>query len=321
MSRHHVLVAIQGLVSIVLLAMLTRSLDLDALRTLFLRLPFWFYLGSLLIVVGGQVVYAWRWRLLLSAAGIRAPFSTVVRQYFIGIFLNNFLPSTIGGDVAKVYLLGRDHGYRAVTASVLLDRMLGLGLLAVCAMATLWSIPLSSPVLAAARLAVTGVAAASMVALGIAAVGTGGLPRRLTWLGPSVVSGAERIQRLRLEMVVPLTRPALIAKAAIVVVGYFAAIGAVYTIYIGLQRGAAPPFILTAGIAMAISLLSNIPVSLNGLGLREQLHVSLLLPIGVTREAAVGISLLLYGHLVVGSLVGFVFWLRAPAWRDAADAA
>ena len=39
--------------------------------------------------------------LLLTASGVHIPFATVVRQYFIGIFLNNFLPSTVGGDVAK----------------------------------------------------------------------------------------------------------------------------------------------------------------------------------------------------------------------------
>jgi hypothetical protein len=63
----------------------------------------------------------------------------------------------------------------------------------------------------------------------------------------------------------------------------------------------------------ATAVLSNIPISLNGLGLREQLHAALLAPLGIVPEVAVAISLLLYAHLIVMSVVGLVLWLRQPA--------
>ena len=47
--------------------------------------------------------------------------------------------------------------------------------------------------------------------------------------------------------------------------------------------------------------------------MREQLHAILLQPLGVTREAAVAISLLTFAHLLVSSLVGVLFWLQLPA--------
>jgi hypothetical protein len=46
--------------------------------------------------------------------------------------------------------------------------------------------------------------------------------------------------------------------------------------------------------------------------LREQLHTILLQPLGVPREAAVAISLLIFAHLLVSSLFGLLFWLRLP---------
>ena len=110
-NRRYAWIAAQAVVTIVLLAALLRGLNLDAFRTSFVRLPVWFYLFSLAVVLAGQVAYAWRWKLLLVGAGVRAPFTLIIRQYFIGIFLNKFFPSTVGGDVGKVYLLGRDHGY------------------------------------------------------------------------------------------------------------------------------------------------------------------------------------------------------------------
>jgi uncharacterized protein (TIRG00374 family) len=297
--------------SVALLTFLIWSVDLTAFRALFVRLPFWFYVLSLLVVLGGQVVYAWRWRLLLAEAGVRVPFGSTVRQYLIGTFLNNFLPSTVGGDLGKVYLLGRDHGYRVVMASVLLDRMLGLGMLAMWATLALWLFPMPSAALTAARLAVTGIATLLAALLILAGTGTGGLPARVAWLGPRAVAIAERLQQFRVDMAVSVRSPLLMVQAALVVIGYALAAGAVYVIFIRIQIGTAPPFMMTTGVVMATSVLSNIPVSLNGLGLREQLHALLLAPLGVPREVAVAVSLLFFGHLLVSSLLGAVFWMQS----------
>jgi glycosyltransferase 2 family protein len=312
-ARRHVWLAAQVLVTIVLLGLLARGLDVPAFKRLFAQLPLWFYALSLALILAGQVLYAWRWRLLLIASGVHVSFAVVVRQYFIGIFVNNFLPSTIGGDIAKVYLLGRDHGYRPVTASVLLDRLLGVGLLAVLAAATLWSLVMPSPVLTAARLAVSGVAAAFLFVLALAVFGTGGLPARVSWMGRTAVNIAERLQRLRVNMTAALTNPALLGQVGAVVIAYFLGVAAIYIIFVFMQVGVTPPFALMLGVVMTTAVLSNIPISLNGLGLREQLHVLLLAPLGVPREAAVAISLLLFGHLLVASLVGLGFWMHAPA--------
>ncbi|HEX2461120.1 MAG TPA: lysylphosphatidylglycerol synthase transmembrane domain-containing protein, partial [Vicinamibacterales bacterium] len=302
---------VQAVLSMGLLAFLLRSLDLAAFRTLFARLPLWFYLLSLLVVLGGQVVYAWRWRLLLAEAGVRVPFLLTVRQYFIGTFLNNFLPSTVGGDVGKVYFLGRDHGYRVVMASVVLDRMLGLAMLAMWATVALWLFQMPSPVLAAARLAVTGIAALLAAILIVTGTGTGGLAARVAWLGPRGVALAEHLQQFRIDMAVSLRSPLLMLQAALAVIVYALAAGAVYVVFIRIQTGTAPPLMMTTGVVMATAVLSNIPVSLNGLGLREQLHALLLAPLGVPREVAVAVSLLFFGHLLVSSLFGAGFWIQS----------
>ena len=100
-------VAVQGMISVALLTWIFRGLDRQAFQALFARLPLWFYVVSLGVVLGGQVLYAWRWWLVLTVTGAEVSFSTAVRQYFVGIFVNNFLPSTVGGDLAKVYYIGR----------------------------------------------------------------------------------------------------------------------------------------------------------------------------------------------------------------------
>ena len=312
MTRRSLWLTVQALVTIGLLALLMRRLDLDAFLALFVRLPGWFYLVSMGVVLAGQVAYAWRWRLLLTAAGVNVPFVAVLRQYFVGIFVNNFLPSTVGGDVAKVYYLGQDHGYRAVTASVAIDRLLGVGLLAFLAAAALWVSPISAPRLTAAQVACSGIAVAAIALLIATSMGTGGLPTRVAWLGERAVRLAARLQRLRLDMAAPLGRPAIVAQAAFVVIGYALAVTLVYVRFLALQNAAAPLFMAMFAVVTATTVLSNVPISLNGLGLREQLHASLLAPLGIAPEIAVAMSLLLYAHLLIASLIGLVFWLQAP---------
>ena len=303
--RRHRWILVQALVSVALLAFLLRSLDLAAFRALFARLPLWFYLLSLLVVLGGQVVYAWRWRLLLAEAGVRVPFLLTVRQYFIGTFLNNFLPSTVGGDVGKVYFLGRDHGYRVVMASVVLDRMLGLAMLAMWATLALWLFRMPSP----------GTDRRSPGGYGYCCPADGdtrrhgnrhwracGTGRRGLALVPS--PSPSICSSFAIDMAVSLRSPLLMLQAALAVIAYALAAGAVYVVFIRIQTGSAPPFMMTTGVVMATAVLSNIPVSLNGLGLREQLHALLLAPLGVPREVAVAVSLLFFGHLLVSSLLG-----------------
>jgi uncharacterized protein (TIRG00374 family) len=314
--RKRLTFAAQGLVSAGLLVLLFRRLDLEALRLLFTTMPLWFYLLSLSVVMLGQVLYAWRWRQVLAASGVSVSVATAVQQYFIGIFLNNFFPSTVGGDMAKVYYLGRQHGYRPIAASIVLDRLLSIGLLAVLATTMYWVAPDPSPRFAATRAIVTAMAAMLIVFLVLVARGTGGLPERLSRFGTMAVGLAERAQRFRHDMASAARRPKIMLQSAAVVTTYFFALTGVYRVFFTLNTAAHPAFLTLLTAVTTASLLSNLPVSVNGLGLREQLHALLLQPLGVPREAAVAISLLIFAHLLVSSLIGLLFWLRLPGLPD-----
>ena len=303
----------QGVVSVALLFLLFRRLDLAAMRQLYASMPLWFYVFSLSVVVAGQALYAWRWRILLDAAGVSVSLGMCVRQYFIGIFLNNFFPSTVGGDMAKVFYLGRQHGYRPVAASIVLDRLLSIGLLAVFASVLFWVAPDPSPQLQLTRGVVTLMAVTLVLIVVLAVRGTGGLPERLKPLGASVVALAERAQRFRQDMATAARRPIIVLQSATVVATYFMALTVMYRVFLSIDTSARPDFVTLLTAVTTASLLSNLPVSVNGLGLRESLHAFLLQPLGVPREAAVAISLLFFAHLLVASLLGLLFWLRLPA--------
>jgi uncharacterized protein (TIRG00374 family) len=313
MIRRYLWLAVQGVISVALLTWIFRGLDRHAFSALFADLPLWFYVISLAVVLGGLALYAWRWWLVLTITGADVPLSTAIQQYLIWVFVNNFLPSTVGGDMAKVYYIGRQHGYRAVAASVVVDRVLGVGILAILATAAAWLSSPDSPRLVASRLIVTGIAGALTVAIALVIFGTGGLARWLAPFGQRAVSIATHAQQFRVDMAAPLKHPVILGQAILAVLTYFVCLTLVYLAFLTEHSIALPSFTALFTVVATTAVLSNVPISLNGLGVREQLHVWLLAPLGVPTEFALAISLLLFAHLLVASVVGLVLWLRMPA--------
>ncbi|MBA3303612.1 MAG: flippase-like domain-containing protein, partial [Acidimicrobiia bacterium] len=95
--------------------------------------------GALAVTLFGIVLSTLRWRQVLAALGLRARVRTLFSYYLAGLFVGNFLPSTIGGDVLRVSRLSAVNGDRPDTfASVVLERLTGwlvLPLLTLAAMA------------------------------------------------------------------------------------------------------------------------------------------------------------------------------------------
>ncbi len=102
----------------------------------------WMTLAVLTIIV--QVFLgAMRWQEI----SVRCQAPLIARQAFrynmIGTFFNQTLPSTIGGDAVRLWLVSRTAGWRAATYSVLVDRAVGLIALASVVVFSLpWSYPL-----------------------------------------------------------------------------------------------------------------------------------------------------------------------------------
>jgi len=77
-----------------------------------------------------QGLSAYRWYLLLKPLGLKIGFPRILALYFLGMYFNLFLPTAIGGDAVRVYYLHKEAKRLShATASVFLDRDLGMGAL------------------------------------------------------------------------------------------------------------------------------------------------------------------------------------------------
>lgn len=94
------------------------------------RLEFLVYAVIVFFLV--NLILLLRWFIFIKALEVTSPARDIVRYYFAGLFGNLFLPSTIGGDILKIYGLCRNSSQKMrVVASVLLDRLSGFAAIVV----------------------------------------------------------------------------------------------------------------------------------------------------------------------------------------------
>jgi uncharacterized protein (TIRG00374 family) len=73
------------------------------------------------------IIFTLRWQTLIKGYGLPVTWLDLFRFYLIGLFFNNFLPTSIGGDVFRIYHLIEKSGDRtAGFTSVLTERLLGI---------------------------------------------------------------------------------------------------------------------------------------------------------------------------------------------------
>ena len=263
--------AIKGLVSIALLALLLSRTDAARLWMQFQAAsPVWLAaaLGLYLVAMLGAT---WRWALLVEAQGIDVPRRALFSSYLVATFFNNFLPSNIGGDVIRIRDTGRQAQSKTLAATVvLIDR--GIGLFALVLVAAVGASAVSTPGRGAVPVPASWLWLGLAIGAGICApivmapAGIARLLQPLRVLHPEWVE--ERIARVTQALYRFRSRPAALVGCF----GGAVAVQAVLVVfYAAVARSLAIPIPL-AHLAVLVPVsfvVQMLPVSMNGLGVRE----------------------------------------------------
>ena len=258
-------------------------------------------IAALVLTLVGVVLSAFRWQRVLATLDVPVRLYTLTKLYLASLFVGNFLPSTVGGDVLRVTRLGTEVGDSAKPfASVVLERMSGwlvlpgltfTGLLINPTLRSLGrATALSVFVGVATLLALGGVLiAAANPRVGARVSGASGWKR----FTGAIHLGVDRFRRrpmLALEVIV-----AGVAYQLCVLVSVFLAAKAV-----GLPVG----FTAILAFFPVVLIVQTLPITIGGLGVREGALYLLLHPIGVTSEQAISLGVLFYAMQLIVSLVG-----------------
>ncbi|MCJ7777886.1 MAG: flippase-like domain-containing protein [Sedimentisphaerales bacterium] len=97
------------------------------LTKIFRQMNPWIFVAATGIFAIGNIFAAFRWWLLLMTQSIFIGFWTAVRLFFLGWFYNNFMPSSVGGDLVRAWYVTKhtDKKFEAAL-SVFVDRGIGM---------------------------------------------------------------------------------------------------------------------------------------------------------------------------------------------------
>ena len=266
------------------------------------------------------LISAWRWRLLLETQGAPGPMRRLTGSWLVATFFNNFLPSNIGGDVIRIADSVQLTRSRTTAATVVLvDRAIGLAALLVVAASGSWFA------------AHNGIPVPAANYVWIAAIGSvlAGLPT-LVWpqllgrvlsplaaLHPELVgSRVDRFLRTVERMGKDPARLWQAIGGALVV----QLLLVFYHLAIAHAIGTPLPWHLGLVIVPISLVLQMAPVSVNGFGVREAVFSYFFARLGLPADAALALSLLSAGLIMVFSLSGGVVFLVAPQQAPSPDA-
>lgn len=125
-------------VSLLLMTLILSKVTLPSLAGIFLKCHWPELLLAFVMVNLCMLVSVLKWEPLLRVHEIRISFTQLLGFYYAGLFANNFLPSSIGGDALRIYDVAKLSGKtKEAATSVVMERLfasLALGLTAALAM-------------------------------------------------------------------------------------------------------------------------------------------------------------------------------------------
>lgn len=306
-----IVLALKALVSAGLIVFLVASVDWGRLVREHIE-PDWPLLALAIAVYVAQFpLSAYKWQRSLVAHRLEFPYPFLLRVLSIGFFLNNFLPTSIGGDAYRVVRTLPSTGSRSrALSAVVLERAVGFAvLLAVGLLAALVLLRGSPPPLI--------VYFATLVGSGFATLATLAVLVRLghlTALWERALSSPK--MRVLTECAALIARSGRSVAALVFwsIVFQVLAVLAVYALFAGVGR---PVDVATCAVVGAISVLvAVLPVSVNGIGVAEGSFVAAAVELGVELHHAVLVALLSRVLIVLLSVAcGLVYlWeIRASA--------
>jgi hypothetical protein len=260
---------------------------------------------ALVVTLAGILLASLRWQRVMTALELRPRMWRLLSTYLAGLFISNFLPTTIAGDALRVSRISSDNGEAPRTfASVVLERLTGwavlplLTLVALVINPTLLHLPGGDRSI---RLAIiVSVVTLSLLLVVLAVAGHPNLGGRLaSHTGWRRFTGAIHLGIGKFRR-----RPEVAAQVLAAGVGYqLAVVAAAFAA--GHALGLTVGWTAFMAFMPVVAIVQVLPFpTIGGLGLREGALVLFLAPLGVNQSQAIALGLMVYAINLTVSLLG-----------------
>ncbi len=264
--------------------------------------------AGFLVLWIGHYMCIFRWRMLMRPLMPVLSLGNLFGIYCIGLFFNLTFPTLIGGDVVKMYYAGRpSKSYAQSFAATFLDRDAGMLAMMIIACAAILVYPIDVPripvsVIVWSAFAVFVIGNIALFAPRFHRLLTDVLRRlRLSKIATKIdmISGAFQIMGKH--------KAVLLISLLISFLNQLLVISVTWIMALGLRINVSVWYFLI--FVPVITLISMIPISLNGMGLREYSFMSLFGAVGVLPASCIALGLISSIVIILSSLPGGVVYI------------
>ncbi len=298
--------SIRAVVSALLLIWLFSRIDAKRVLHSFSLIPFEAWALAFFLYISSQVISSLRWYVIVKTLGFKRSFLTILKYYFVGMYFNLFLPTAIGGDVLKVFFLARGGESKLRAGySIFSDRVFGFWAMFILGGITCLIHPGLLPgkwqfLLVAIFFSSTFLAIFAPV-----------LRRILKVLSRGLVKKSELFKAIfeKIEaLLIFWKHPAILFKALFLSITL--QLCGMYGAYL-LGKGLLIPldFDYYLAVIPLISVLTIIPISVSGIGLREGGFAFFFGIRNVPMEKAITLSLGVFAIQALSALLGGIFYI------------
>lgn len=306
--------ALRIVISILLIVFFASSIDLKETLSIILGSNYLLLLLCILLYLVGQSISAYKWSIISKAIGFQRKFSEYIQFYYIGMFFNLFLPTTIGGDVGKAYYLSKGCPQRRKAPAiytVLAERFSGLAVLAWIGTIALFT-PFADKIPALIKYFALFLSVFIVVGAPLFPVIIKNFFSKSNWLNRSMLKDIAVFWDVRLAA--KCLGWSLLFHCIIIVIHML----------IGLSIDLPINPMYFCAVYPIVAIIGFLPISFNGIGVREGAYIYFFLMMGVNKSAGLAFGILWFSILVIASLIGGVVYIkghhsRPPDEYDTSD--
>jgi uncharacterized protein (TIRG00374 family) len=259
----------------------------------------------------GLFISAYRWQILIHAQGDHVPLGFLAKSYLVGNFFNLFLPSRFGGDIVRIWD-GSRHSKSVLksTAIVFVERLSGIIVLLIFALGV-----------SLFRLDIAQQLPVIWISLGVGFLGLSAilcfflpLTKKLIDLIPQGgVFGKTKRKIFEFREIVFVYKEKKQAFLKALFWAFLLQINVILHYYlVGKALHIDIPLIDYFIFIPIVLILLTIPITINGLGLREALYMTIFASYGILNSSAVSFSLVadIAFTFIIGIIGGIIYAFR-----------
>jgi hypothetical protein len=314
-NKRHAVYYLKLIFSLSLIAWLFISIKWSEIAILLSHANVVWVLFAFIWVIISVAVSTYKWQLIAKASALNLPFSVLWRSYWAGLFFNNFLPSSIGGDVLRIYWSGKYCGDLAgTTTSVVVERILAAIGLSLAALLVIPFVSLQIPYL---LLFFVIMALISLIVLSLFLFpklvvflqNLVGFCCKFTDFFQGIAVHGKRLRYNRFFLLKALVWSVMF-QICVIIVNY-CVFRALNITRVSLLQAAV--------LIPATSVAAMLPIGINGYGTREGAYITLFSYLGVSKAEAMTASIFFALIVSISSLWGGWIWIKEGkniAWRN-----